>query len=108
MSGNLQRTILERAEAYLRSGFSQGSEARDRYGQRERWDSKRAVSFCAKGAIKRATRDVLGSFGRKGSKLAVRLIDDCGVDGDAIAFVNDSWGLDAVIAQFHQTIKRLS
>jgi hypothetical protein len=109
MSRSLQRQILERAEAYLSSGFAKLTEATDVDGAEVRWDSKLAVNFCAMGAIKRATRDVLGSYGRKGTRLANGIIEKCHDRSEfemPISILNDCRGRAPVLRQLRRTVER--
>jgi hypothetical protein len=61
MSKSIDRMVMERAIKLVEAGWTQGSWAQDRNGNRVDWDTEEAVSFCAVGAIMRATRELLGS-----------------------------------------------
>jgi len=52
--------VFERAAQLVETGWCQGTSALDAEGLPARWDSPKAVCFCAMGAIARALQDVSG------------------------------------------------
>ena len=69
MSKTIERQVLERALKIMESGWTQGHYAQNERGDPAAYWSKKAVSFCAVGAIYRATMEVTG---RRNLRLALK------------------------------------
>jgi hypothetical protein len=55
--------VLETARELIEKGWTRGAEARDEYGNAKGWKSKKAVCFCAIGAIWKADGKAFGPVG---------------------------------------------
>src|SRR4051812_1099310 len=105
MSKIIEAVVIERAIKLIESGWCQCTEARDADEDRVSWCSKRAVRFCAMGAIKRAARDVTG---RKDVKLARNIIRSFDAMTEAgIMAVNDLDGKELVLKVMRERLEML-
>ena len=98
MSESLDRTIMERAIRLVEAGWTQNAWARTAKDEAVDWEAKEAVSFCAVGAIMRATRDVLGSFEEHGTVISARLSYYKGHFLGELMRANDMGTKDAILA----------
>lgn len=72
MSKSIESTVLERAMKIMEAGWTQDNYAEDERGEYVPYWSKKAVAFCAVGAIYRATMEVTG---RRNMRLARKFED---------------------------------
>lgn len=104
MSKSIERLVVERAIKIVETQWTQGQWGEDAQGFMVPWHSKKAVRFCAEGAVRRATREAVGSGSRR---LATRIIGGMGEGNWCLLVINDRAGRRAVLRVMRQRLREL-
>lgn len=107
MSKSIERMVIERALKLMRNGWCRVTWAEDAAGNPVEWYSKRAVRFCAEGAIKRATKDLLGPRKVQVANRIIRSFDTKPDVRERLMAVNDGLGKKAALLVMCNRLRRL-
>lgn len=109
MSKSIEEVVIERALEILEKGWCREAYAEDVDGWPVSPYSKQAVAFCAEGAIKRATQEMLGPGRSRIAARIIRQIDHmCAIENkEALLVINDDEGQVAAMGVMRDWLGRL-